>query len=432
MDTSSPANDKASGAQSSGKSSIDSLRTVEFRTTLRGYHMDDVDEYLERVAVEAESLQEQVRLASDRVRQAGERVTSLEQQLEAARRAQQALQAQKTEQADQDLVPAAQTARAEQIEITDDSLQRTLLLAQKFVDQTKQEAEDEARSLVSQSETRARNIVADAEEHVRVMTEDAERNLRDEVAQLKSVRDQLASDIDSISRQLDTERARIRKALTEMLDWVDEHVQPKKATDPPKEAAPSAQQGSGTGGSRLQKDGSDDDVVAAALNTTPTSTSSARPVAAGEAPLSQGEQAGRSWSAEASASPGSGSETSRVGREPREQTDLLDPRRGVADRDDHDQRSVRGDRGQRIDSSENALAGPPTKRIPTLSSEGQTAGSAQFDAAAAVADDDDDEAPLTTASGRESGSSERPVPTQQREMFAPGRESHQAGSRFSR
>ena len=69
------------------KSSIDSLRTVEFRTTLRGYHMDDVDEYLERVAVEAEALQEQMRLSAERVKQAARTQSlSLEQQLEQARK----------------------------------------------------------------------------------------------------------------------------------------------------------------------------------------------------------------------------------------------------------------------------------------------------------------------------------------------------------
>ena len=56
---------------SSQQSSLDSLRTVEFRQTLRGYHIDDVDEYLERVAVDAEALQEQVRQAGDRLRAGG-------------------------------------------------------------------------------------------------------------------------------------------------------------------------------------------------------------------------------------------------------------------------------------------------------------------------------------------------------------------------
>jgi carbonic anhydrase len=39
---------------------IDHLRTVEFRQTLRGYHIDDVDEYLERVAVEVEALKDRL------------------------------------------------------------------------------------------------------------------------------------------------------------------------------------------------------------------------------------------------------------------------------------------------------------------------------------------------------------------------------------
>src|SRR5580693_8697331 len=70
---------------SSQQSSLDSLRTVEFRQTLRGYHIDDVDEYLERVAIEAEALQEQMRQSADRIRQAAERIAQLEvsqQQLE--------------------------------------------------------------------------------------------------------------------------------------------------------------------------------------------------------------------------------------------------------------------------------------------------------------------------------------------------------------
>ena len=69
METS-QANDQAGGSKPANKPSIDSLRTVEFRTTLRGYHMDDVDEYLERVAVEAEALQEQMRLSAERFKQA--------------------------------------------------------------------------------------------------------------------------------------------------------------------------------------------------------------------------------------------------------------------------------------------------------------------------------------------------------------------------
>jgi DivIVA domain-containing protein len=52
------------------QSALDSLRTVEFRETLKGYHRDDVDEYLEKAAVEAEGLQEQLRQSGERLRPA--------------------------------------------------------------------------------------------------------------------------------------------------------------------------------------------------------------------------------------------------------------------------------------------------------------------------------------------------------------------------
>ena len=71
---------KSSNPSSSSQSpSLDSLRTVEFRQTLRGYHIDDVDEYLERVAVEAEGLQEQYRQSNERLKQAADRIAQLEQ-----------------------------------------------------------------------------------------------------------------------------------------------------------------------------------------------------------------------------------------------------------------------------------------------------------------------------------------------------------------
>jgi DivIVA domain-containing protein len=184
----------------SQQSSLDSLRTVEFRQTLRGYHIDDVDEYLERVAVEAEALQEQLRQSTERLRQAAERIAGLEQQVQNGSQAQPA--------------------------VTDDSLQRTLILAQRFVDQTHAEAEAQARHLVSEAEERSQATVRQAEDRARQMTEEAERNLREEVGRLEGIRNQLATDVETIARHLDSERTRLRSALTEMVTWVDEHVQP--------------------------------------------------------------------------------------------------------------------------------------------------------------------------------------------------------------
>ena len=65
------------------QSALDSLRTVEFRETLKGYHRDDVDEYLEKAAVEAEGLQEQLRQSNERLRKAAETIAQLETELAA-------------------------------------------------------------------------------------------------------------------------------------------------------------------------------------------------------------------------------------------------------------------------------------------------------------------------------------------------------------
>lgn len=191
-------------------SALESLRSVEFRQTLRGYHIDDVDEYLERVAVEAEALQEQLRQSSERLRQASERIGQLEhggvsQPVPAT---------------------AASTTSAEE------SLQRTLQLAQKFVEQTEAEAQSQARAVVDEAQQRARQLVEDAEDRARNMAEESEKRLREEVGRLEGLRTKLAGDVDTISRHLEGERARLRGALGEMLRWIDDNLQ-ASGTKPP-------------------------------------------------------------------------------------------------------------------------------------------------------------------------------------------------------
>ena len=188
---------------------LETLRTVEFRLGLKGYNVDEVDEYLEKCAVEAEAVQEQNRQMTERLRQATERIA----QLEAERREAPA--------------PIAAAAPAPAPEpMADESLQRTLLLAQKFVDQTRRESEAEAASLLAEAEERARTMVAQAEEAARQHAAEAEGRLRDEVARLESVRAHLAGDVETMARHLDAERNRLRGALSEILKWVDENVQP--------------------------------------------------------------------------------------------------------------------------------------------------------------------------------------------------------------
>jgi hypothetical protein len=87
---------------------------------------------------------------------------------------------------------------------------------------------------------------------------ESQRHVREEVAQLEATRNELATDVESMARHLESERNRLREALSEILSWVDENVQPTnslmgrpKSPSSPKPAAPAAiaatQQGGANG-----------------------------------------------------------------------------------------------------------------------------------------------------------------------------------------
>ena len=79
---------------------------------------------------------------------------------------------------------------------------------------------------MAQAEERARSAVARAEEAARTLQADSQKQVRDEVTRLELTRNELAADVESMARHLESERNRLRDALTEILKWVDENVQP--------------------------------------------------------------------------------------------------------------------------------------------------------------------------------------------------------------
>jgi DivIVA domain-containing protein len=211
---------------------LDTLRTVEFRLGLKGYNVDEVDEYLDKAAQEAEALQEHVRQLNERLRQASERIAQLERDKRAAPVAAD----------NQENVAAAAAAASEANALSDETLQRTLLLAQKFVDQTKRESEAEAAAVVAQAEETARASIAAAEATAAQLQAETHQKLRDEVARLESTRTELATDVESMARHLESERNRLRGALSEILKWVDENVQPANSLMGVKPKAPQGPQ----------------------------------------------------------------------------------------------------------------------------------------------------------------------------------------------
>ena len=188
------------------KSAIETLRTVEFRLGLRGYDVDEVDDYLEKVAVEADAMQEQLRQTTERLRQAAERIAALE--------------AEKTEAPatpDPDIAQAAATAAAADVATTE-SIQRTLELAQRFVDQTKRESEEEAARVVSEAHERANQLRVEADQRY-----------KEDLTRLEGLKSKLTTDVESMARQLEAERTRLRSSLSEMITWIEDNVQPGAA-----------------------------------------------------------------------------------------------------------------------------------------------------------------------------------------------------------
>ena len=141
---------------SSPKSVLETLRTVEFRLGLRGYDVDEVDDYLEKVAVEADAMQEQVRQLTDRLRQAADRIA----QLEAAKAQAPAAAAEPKPEV---VAPAAASAAV--AAASTDSLQRTLEMAQRFVDEAKRESEAEAAKVIAAANVEARRLQSEAGQH---------------------------------------------------------------------------------------------------------------------------------------------------------------------------------------------------------------------------------------------------------------------------
>ncbi len=199
---------------------LDTLRTVEFRLGLKGYNVDEVDEYLEKAAVEAEQIQERLRTANERLRHATERIAQLEVEVQHPT-AERTLARQPPA---PEALTVAPTQSEQPVSVTEDTLQRTLLLAQKFVDQTKRESEAEAAQVVSRAEERARALLAQAEERARRLASETEDRLRDEVARLEETRAHLRGDVEEMSRYLEEQRTRVRTSLVEALSWVDERM----------------------------------------------------------------------------------------------------------------------------------------------------------------------------------------------------------------
>jgi len=187
------------------------LHAVEFREARRGgYNTRDVDDFIERVAAGVGQLQERMRDAQARAESADARVADAQRELEDARR--------------RPMSPEA----AE----TDETLRRTLVLAQRTADATVKEAKEEANRVLSEAREEAARTRAEAESDARRGAESARAAAEAEVESLLSSRDKLRSDVEVLSKRLADQRANIRSGIGELERLLDDPSVLKPVTMP--------------------------------------------------------------------------------------------------------------------------------------------------------------------------------------------------------
>jgi cell division initiation protein len=183
----------------SAYSALDAIDTVAFKIGVRGYNVDEVDDFLERLSGEVHQLKELVQQQRQQLRQAGERINQLD-----ARPSSDAP------------APAPAPSQAPRHISVSGAEQVTAMIAmaQQFIEQAQQEAENKAHEMTSGAQERAREIVAEARSRA-----------EDEVNRLNGLKQRLSEDVETLTRQLDTERKRLGSALAEFSRWVESSLQ---------------------------------------------------------------------------------------------------------------------------------------------------------------------------------------------------------------
>lgn len=200
-------------SQENALSAIEALDTISFKVGLKGYNVDEVDDFFDRLSVEVHQLKDLVAQQRQQLRQAAERINQLDARPSAAPAPSQAT-------GPTPIVPPAPTrvvsgGGAEQVT-------QMIAMAQQFIETAQQEAEAKARELTTAAQERAREIVAEARSRA-----------EDEVNRLNGLKQRLSEDVEVLERQLQAERTRLSGVLSEFTRWVESSLQPGGARPAP-------------------------------------------------------------------------------------------------------------------------------------------------------------------------------------------------------
>lgn len=244
------------------------LRDLEIREAFRGYSREDVDDLLERAAKTIEAANDRVRQLTDRV-QAGEGDAGKTREME-------------------------------------ETLRRTLILAQRTADQAIAEAEAQARTTVDEAEMRARTLLNEAESQAKRAAEAERRRLENEILELGSRREALLADVEALERFDHDYRTRLRQAIEADLDALTTRAAVPSAPRPPVHdvAIPTTSNRatmSAFGSEDVELDTTETEPSSgassnAAPSTTTTSPSTATPPTPAPAPPARAPEPGVDWS----------------------------------------------------------------------------------------------------------------------------------------
>lgn len=164
------------------------IRTARFREKLRGYHPDDVDGFLEQLAVVVEGLEAQLADATERMEEAERRL-------------------------------AVATAGEQ-------TVRRTLVLAQRTAELAVTEAQSRAEAIVAEADAEAQARVAAVEDECLATREREEARLREEIERLETAQAAAARVLEELEQRRDEEHARLTEALAELATVVDARLAP--------------------------------------------------------------------------------------------------------------------------------------------------------------------------------------------------------------
>jgi cell division septum initiation protein DivIVA len=151
-----------------------------------------VDEFLEKVAVAVEELQEKMRQLAYRAERAERSVSD----------------------------------RA--AEEDDDSIRRTLVLAQRTADLAVREAQEQAAVLMDTARSESEKLRTDARDEAQRVTSEAERRHGEEMSRFHGERALVSGELKELSELLDSERKRLTESLRTALALVDKTLTPSK------------------------------------------------------------------------------------------------------------------------------------------------------------------------------------------------------------